>query len=356
MKIVVITNYWRDSDGGGLKKYITNLVEELENRGLDIKVIYRLGYDNTRKKGNENKVLFLINSFFYLKKTRPMIIQSFGGWYCLLPAVIYKKFYPCRLIGAFHTEPENKLPPAGKFLMQSLINECDCVTFGSKKLIQKMEEIEGLKFKRIEITPAGIRPIFVNEQKIQEFKNTFKIKNDAIVFLALGLTALRHKAEGAKLLIKAISIVQKNYPTILLVLTRNGKYTNELKQFAESQGISENILFTGDIEDPNVALGIAQVYIHTPLGEGGVPQALLEAMIMGKPIIATSVGGIPEAIDNGVNGILVEPDFNKIAESIELLLGNADLAHDLGNNAKIKAIKNFSWEALAEKFIKIYSI
>lgn len=355
MTIVVITNYWRNSDGGGLKKYITNLVEELEKHGLDIHVIYRLGLDKTRKKGNEKKLIFSINTFFYLKKKRPNIIQSFGGWYCLLPAVIYKKFYPCRIIGAFHTEPEKKLPLAGKLLMQSLINECDCVTFGSKKLVQKMEEIEGLKFKHIEITPAGIRSFYVPEKKIHEFKNQFRVKANAIVLLGLGLTALKHKAEGAKLLIKAISIVQMKYPTILLILTREGKYTNELKQYAKSQGISEKIVFTGDIEDPNVALSIAHVYVHTPLGEGGVPQSLLEAMIMGKPIIATSVGGIPEAIENGVNGLLVEPDFNKIAESIELLLGNVDLAKNLGYNAKIKAMKNFSWEALAEKFIKIYS-
>jgi hypothetical protein len=126
--------------------------------------------------GNKNKFLFLIDSFLYLKTIKPTVIQCFGGWYCLLPAVIYKKIYPCKIIGAFHTEPEKKLSLIGKSVMQGLINECDCITFGSKKLVQKMEEIEGLKFRQIEITPAGIRSFSVPENKIQEFKNNFKIR------------------------------------------------------------------------------------------------------------------------------------------------------------------------------------
>ncbi len=356
MKIVVITNYWENSEGGGLKKYITNLVSELEDRGLNVNVIFRLGIDKKRKKGSNNKIIFLINSFIYLKKIKPTIIQTFGGWYCLLPAVMYKYVYSCKIVGAFHTEPDKKMPLFGRFLMQILINECDVVTFGSKRLVQKMKEIDGFKFKRIEITPAGIRSIIVPENKIKAFIDDFKIKDDAIILLAIGLTALKHKAEGAKLLIQAVKKVQMKYPNILLILTREAQYSNELKEFSKKQGISENILFTGNIEDPNVALSIAQIYIHTPLGEGGVPQALLEAMIMGKPIIATSVGGIPEAIDNGINGILVEPDFKEIADSIELLLDNKELSTNLGNNARNKAEKDFSWGKLANTFIKLYSI
>jgi len=355
MKIVVITNYWENSEGGGLKKYITNLVSELEDRGLNVNVIYRLGFDKKRKQGRKNKIMFLFDSFFYLKRIKPAIIQTFGGWYCLLPAVLYKKAYSCKIIGAFHTEPDKKLPSLGRFLMQFLINECDTVTFGSKRLVQKMEEINGFNFKRIEITPAGIRSVIVPENKIEAFIDDFNIKDDAIILLAIGLTALKHKAEGAKLLIQAVKKARIKYPNILLILTREAQYSNELKQFAEDQGISENILFTGDIEDPNVALSIAKIYIHTPLGEGGVPQALLEAMIMGKPIIATSVGGIPEAIDNGINGILVEPDFKEIAESIELLLENKELSTNLGNNARNKAEKDFTWDKLANTFIKLYS-
>ncbi|VVB67240.1 Trehalose synthase [uncultured archaeon] len=75
---------------------------------------------------------------------------------------------------------------------------------------------------------------------------------------------------------------------------------------------------------------------------------------MGKPIIATSVGGIPEAIDDGFNGFLVEPDENLIAEKICFLIEHRDLASELGRSAKATAQERFTWKRSAERFIDIY--
>jgi glycosyltransferase involved in cell wall biosynthesis len=76
-------------------------------------------------------------------------------------------------------------------------------------------------------------------------------------------------------------------------------------------------------------------------------------MAVGKPIIATPVGGIPEVIKDGENGLLVEPDAKKIAGKIEFLLENPQIAKKLGENAKRTAEK-FTWEKTAERFLEIY--
>ena len=175
-----------------------------------------------------------------------------------------------------------------------------------------------------------------------------------LVLLAQAFTANKLKAEGAKLLIKSVKKLRDKYPNLILILTREGSYSNKLKEFAKNEGIEDNVIFTGDLENPYLPLVICDIYTHTPIGEG-LPLALLEAMSMRKPIIATSVGGIPEAIENGVNGILVEPDVDKIAEKIEYLLENREFAEELGRNAKKTAEATFTWEKAAEKFIEIYS-
>ena len=77
---------------------------------------------------------------------------------------------------------------------------------------------------------------------------------------------------------------------------------------------------------------------------------------MGKPILATPVGGIPEVIENGKNGVLIEPNVDKISKKIEYLLENKQLAEELGRNAKKTVEEEFKWEKTAEAFTEIYSM
>ena len=253
MDIVIVTSYWRNSPGGGIKKYIVSLTEEFISKGASVRVIFREGSDPKNIKISHNTPLFCLIAFIYLIKLRPSVIQTMQTWYCMLPAVLYKKLFHCKVVGAFHTEPEKNLPWAGKVFMQSMINNCDCVTFGSRRLVDKIEEIWGLHFNYIEITPAGIRPSPpVPESTKREFKEKFSIGEQSIVILAMGLTALKHKADGAKLLIRSVGLLREKYPSILLILTREGNYSKELINLTENENLSDNVLFTGDVDDPNV--------------------------------------------------------------------------------------------------------
>lgn len=356
MKISLITNYWINSDGGGVKTYLINLVDEFKKNGsVNVDVIFREGADNENYHIPGNKLLFSMRSFYILNRKKPNVIYSQGVWYCLLGAVLYRILHPkTKLIHTFHTEPTNKLSMFRKIFIQFLLNRCDYVTFVSKNLKEKNEKVLGLKFKKTEITYAGVNsPKEITDIETSDFYNRFNIKEGSIILLAHGLTSLKYKAEGAKLLIKSIKIVIQKYPNVVLILTKEGPFSNQLKIFSKSEGVYENVVFTGNLENPNVPLKICNLYTHTPLVEGGVSLAILEAMAMGKPILATAVGGIPEAIEDGINGLLVESDDVKIAEKIEYMLDNRDIAIKLGNNAKVTVNKKFTWEEAASRFIKL---
>jgi len=352
MKVAFVINYWKNSDGGGIKTYCVNLVDAMQDRGVDISVLFREGYDPEHFYGGNNKVAFSLSCYKQLRKIRPEVIYSQGGWSCLLPGVIYKKLHGCTLIYTFHTEPIQGLSLPARILFQSLLNVCDCVTFVSKKLQERIIDVQDLSFSKTAITYAGVRAGEVTDEEVKRFREEYGIDDDAVVLLALGMTAYPLKAEGLKLLIRAVRLLRESYPDVVLIATREGRHTEELRTFAREEGVEKHVIFTGDVENPFVPLKICDLYTHITFGEG-LPLALLEAMAMGKPIVATPVGGIPEAITDGKNGLLVAPEIEQIAEKIDFLLQNREYAEKLGRCAKATVEEKFTWEQAAEKFLEI---
>lgn len=356
--LALITNYWKNSAGGGVKVYTTNLVDHLKklDPSLDISIIFREGMAPENYCPSKNKMIFMLKTTRYLLKIKPTAIHAQGGWFTEIPAVIYKTFHKkTRLICTQHTEPEKKLPFYKRLLYNLILNRFDYVAFVSKDLERKIKVVSGLNIKSKKIiTYAGVNVKEVSEKAKREFCERFNIKNTSIVLLAQAFTANKLKAEGVKLLIKSLKKLRDKYLNIILILTREGVYSNELKEFAKNEGVYDNVIFTGDVDNPFVPIAICDIYTHITLGEGGLSLALLEAMSMRKPIIATPIGGIPEAIENGKNGILVEPNVDKIAEKIEYLWENRGLAQELGMNAKKTAKEKFTWEKCGERFLALY--
>jgi glycosyltransferase involved in cell wall biosynthesis len=354
MKISLITIYWKNSEGGGIEVYVKNLVEEFKKRQNSVNILFEKGEDLENYEIGDNKLLFPIKSFSILKKIKPDLILSQGTWYCLLAGYLYKKLHGTVLIHTFHTEPNKNLSLFSKYFMEFLLNRCNYVTYVSQGLEKKIDEKWKLNFKsRRAIVYAGVNHCDVSYDEIDSFKKKFNLKNDQIILLALGLTDLNYKAEGAKILIKSVKILKDRFPQITLLLTREGRYSNELKDFVINENVKENVILTGNIENPYVALKICDIYTHITLGEGlGI--SILEAMAMGKPIIATPVGGIPELIRDGPNGLLVEPNPAVVAKKIEELITDKEFAQKLSENAKKTANEKFTWKISADNFMNLY--
>lgn len=353
-KIYIITHYWKKSSGGGVLTYIMSLVSELERKNIPVKVLFEKGIDKNNYHIEGSRFLFPFKALKVLKENRPEIVHSQNTWYCLLSGYIYKKLFRARLVHTFHTSPSDKLSIGEKLFFQFLLNRCDCVTFVSDALKTEIQNIWKIKFKNTAITYAGVYPGEVTNREITDFRNQFDLKDNFPILLAQAFTANKLKSEGAKLLIQVVKIMRDIYPNIRLILTREGVYSTELKQYATDAGLKKNIVFTGDVTNPYIPIAICDVYTHISLAEGGLSLAILEAMVLGKPIVATNIGGIPEAITNGKNGILVEPNIKDIVKAIETLLKNEALSKELGENAKKRALEKFNWKNSAMNFINIY--
>jgi glycosyltransferase involved in cell wall biosynthesis len=82
----------------------------------------------------------------------------------------------------------------------------------------------------------------------------------------------------------------------------------------------------------------------------------IEAMASGTPVVASSLGGLPEVVDHSVTGFLVEPgNSSELRERLAQILGDRRLAERLGRNARERFLEKFTWEACAERCLSAYS-
>lgn len=357
LRVAIITKYWKNSSGGGIKTYLINMVDHLEKQNIDVRVLFNQGFDTSQIKLSGSRFLFPIMAFCALRRIRPNVIHSQSDWHCLLPGVMYKLIYGCNLIHTFRTEFDTKLPLIYSLFVSALVGRCNHVTFVSQGLQYNVQESCGLQFKDPMITYPGVASMDASAEELADFRFKQKIKENDIILLIQGFTSNKLKSEGAKIVIQSlVHLVRKN-PNMVLIITGGGIYLPELKEYANHCTMNSNVIFTGDLANPFVPLHLCDIFLFPWLGKSGVGNALLEAMSVGKPIIATSVNGqgVAEVITDNKNGILVEPDPESIARTIELLLSNKDLCAMLGENAKKDAHDMYSWEKCAETFLELYS-
>lgn len=142
---------------------------------------------------------------------------------------------------------------------------------------------------------------------------------------------------------------------VVCVLVGYGEESARLKEKVSTNGLSESVVFLPPTTDIEGVLNLAEFCILSPRSEGGIPYVVLEAASLGKPHLATNVGGIPEFIQNLKTGLLVPPQQpDMLAKSIDILLRNPRLVRKLGVNARKEFNRSHTTNGFIEKTIDIY--
>ena len=148
-------------------------------------------------------------------------------------------------------------------------------------------------------------------------------------------------------LINAFKIVKRKIEGVSLVICGDGELAEDCKKAGK-----ENVYFLGFVDNiPSILKG-ANIYVQ-PSAYDPSPRSLLEAMAMGKPCIATRVGGVEHYLEG--YGILVEPgNPEMLAEKIVYLLENPEVAKELGKKAREKMLKEHDLEKNIEKELEMF--
>ncbi len=160
--------------------------------------------------------------------------------------------------------------------------------------------------------------------------------------------------KGVTILLRAAQQVLAVRPKTMFVLVGEGPARKELEALATQLGIGKQVAFAGVRDDMPEVYASLDMLVLPSLIES-MPMCLLEAMAAGKPVIATRVGAVSKLILSEQTGLLLEPgDVDGLVEAILRLLGNSQLASQLGENERVHTMRHFSAEAMARSYIGQY--
>jgi glycosyltransferase involved in cell wall biosynthesis len=160
--------------------------------------------------------------------------------------------------------------------------------------------------------------------------------------------------KGVDILLKSIASSHTGDNQISCCIVGDGPFKKTLQQLACELDIADKVTFAGACTNVLPYLQKASCFV-LPSRSEGMPNVLLEAMACGLPIIATSVGGIPDIITDGRNGLLIPPDdVPALSLALANVLTDHDLARRLGKQASMDAEKHFSIDKVADAYLALY--
>ena len=175
----------------------------------------------------------------------------------------------------------------------------------------------------------------------------------------VGTVARLVEVKDLGLLLDAVSMLAERVPGARAVIVGDGPERHRLESRASEKGLEGRVEFPGQLRSVWPALAQLDVFVITSRYEG-VPFSVLEAMTMGLPVVATAVGGLPEAVEDGVTGFLVQrsPDPKATAAALsarmaELLLDRS-LRERMGAAGRSRAADQFSSLAAGRRTLRIY--
>ncbi|SHG98912.1 Glycosyltransferase involved in cell wall bisynthesis [Desulforamulus hydrothermalis Lam5 = DSM 18033] len=220
----------------------------------------------------------------------------------------------------------------------------------SDALKQELMEMEGLPAKQITTIYNGIETDRFNTKV--DVKTVRRRLNIPELGQLVGTVARLAPQKGVSYFLKAASLL-KDYQVNFLVVG-DGPLADELKQEACELGLQGRVIFAGQRDDIAEIMALLDIFVLPSVTEG-LPLTILEAMAAGKPVVATRVGGVPEAIVEGKTGLLVAPkDPEALAVALAELIGERDRLQRLGNNGQKYVQEKFTVQNMVEKTMTLY--
>lgn len=222
-------------------------------------------------------------------------------------------------------------------------------------------KLKGLKSINFHVIPNGIP---VSKSSPPSHRPTFPpsipsaLDKEIIDFCKKGFTigsiGRLSTEKGYRHLIQAFHIMTQKEVDVRLAIIGEGYERSLLEELIAKLNLGEKVLLPGYRSDAKKYLPYFNVFVISSLTEG-LPMILLEAMQAKIPLVATTVGGIPEVLQNGAVGVIVEPCSAKaLAEAITSIYRNGEQVRQLMTDAYERVMNDYSSEKMAEQYLAIY--
>lgn len=204
----------------------------------------------------------------------------------------------------------------------------------------------------------SLKSSVIKNSKNRGIREEYNITGNAFIIV---LIALLRPRKGVEVIIKAMKLILRHFPDLHLLIVGSDdiseapEYGNGLRRLTSEHSIESNVTFTGFRDDVPAILSQCNLMVLSSLFGEGLPMTVLEAMAIGVPVVASRVEGIPEVIEDGVNGFLVNPgDVEQLANRIIEVINNPNLLRNVKDEAQRRALAEMDGKIQAQKVEQVY--
>ena len=233
----------------------------------------------------------------------------------------------------------------------AVLHSCQRVVAVSSSVAESMRRVL-ISSSRIEVIPNGIDlSVFKDSQQNSELRASLGIPPGVPVIGAVGRLDIQKAHE--RLIEAARKLTDAGQDAIYLIVGE-GVERPRLESLVRNLGLSDRVLLPGYRSDIKPFLAIMDLFV-LPSRREGTPMALLEAMAMRKPVVATAVGGVPDVLTDGIDGIMLpESGVGGLSDALLRLLRDPALARQMARSGRRRVENEFSSRRMASRYEDIY--
>jgi glycosyltransferase involved in cell wall biosynthesis len=292
----------------------------------------------------------------YLREHSIEIVHSYG-FYSNLFAIPAARLAGAPVVIASIRDCGEALTPTQRQAQKMFCKMADCVLANAEG-VRRWLISEGYPARKIQVIRNGIvRPTPVAVEEGGKLRQELGLpSNTRLVAVCSRLTPLK----GIEHFLDAVSVVGRSRPDVRFLIIGgpshigDGSYKSDLERYASNLGLGDRVIFTGFRTDIAKILPEIDISVLPSLSEG-LSNSLLEAMTAGVPVIATRVGGTPEAVEDGGTGLLIPPgDLDALIRAMSFLLDNPQSSRRMGEEGRRRALSLFSVERMVQETESLY--
>jgi len=371
--IVLFADEW--GGYGGTAGYVIMLSSELARRGYQVAVIC-LDVPGTAEMrriiaNSGAEVLLLpaahgpigLRQLLAVRQLRALLRRYRGGVLALMMGYFTRggtATLTARLAGiqavvrADLTPPEPPISPREARFLRLKDRLTDRVVVGAIENVEAFGRTIRRDPRRMHVIHTGIQlDRFSPGESRNEVREEFAYTaNDFVI----GTVArLDDERKGIRDFLRAAALVSEDDARARFLIAGDGVLRPALEELAAELGIRNRVTFAGWRADVPRLLDALDAFVMPSHFEGG-PTTVLEAMAMALPVVATNVGMVPEVVNDGVTGLIVEPGDSKgMAQALQELLSDAALRELMGRAAREHALSAFSIERMADDYLRLFA-
>lgn len=260
-----------------------------------------------------------------------------------------------KVVGFSHTFVSyNKKDPLHAWLYQRMSTLITLTNLQKENLLKHLP----VKESQLVIIPNAVDTEIVHPNKKSDtIRKEFSMSSNDIL---IGLVGRLDKAKGQHLLLEAAKNLKQsgieNFKIILIgEETRHEPGTlQKLKDYVETQGLKDQVIFTGFRSDIDRIAASLDVMVMASDGET-FGRVVIEGMAAGVPVIATDAGGVPDIIDDGITGLLFPPkDAEKLSKALMKMINDVSLRNQIGLNGRAKAQKVYDSKVVNKQLQDVF--